>query len=67
MLEARFSAIAESMEGAAYAHVAALYDIPFVEVRGISNLVEDRDLSRWKLADAAAVAARAVEQIVACW
>ena len=67
MLEARFSAIAESMEGAAYAHVAALYDIPFVEVRGISNLVEDRDLARWKLADAAAVAARAVEQIVACW
>lgn len=42
-------AICESMEGAAAAHVCALYGVPLVEVRGISNLVEDRDLSRWDL------------------
>lgn len=66
-LAARFSAICESMEGAAYAHVSALYGTPFVELRGISNHVEDRDLSRWKLAEAAESAARAVEVVVAAW
>lgn len=66
-LRARFGAICESMEGAACAHVSALYEVPFVEVRGISNLVEDRDLSRWKLRDAAHAAAGAVERIVAAW
>lgn len=66
-LRERHDAIVESMEGAAYAHVAALYDVPCVEVRGVSNAVEDRDLSRWKLEEAAAVAARAVEHIVADW
>ena len=42
-------ALCESMEGAAAAHVCVLYGVPFVEVRGISNAVEDRDLSRWDL------------------
>lgn len=57
-------AVCETMEGAAYAHVAALYGVPFLEVRGISNLVEDRDLSRWRLAEAAETAARGVEALV---
>lgn len=56
----RFNAICETMEGAAYAHVAALYSVPFAEIRGISNLVSDRDLSGWRLHDAARVAAEAV-------
>jgi len=45
----RFPGICENMEGAALAQVALVYDVPFLEVRGISNLVEDRDLSRWDL------------------
>lgn len=45
----RFGGICENMEGAAVAHVSLLYDIPFLEVRGISNMVEDRDLSRWDI------------------
>lgn len=63
-LAARHSAVCETMEGAAYAHVAAIYGAPFLEVRGISNLVEDRDLRRWKLAEAAETSARAVATIV---
>lgn len=59
----RFGAICESMEGAACAHVAALYGVPFLEVRGISNTVEDRNLSRWRLAEAAAAAAAAAAVI----
>lgn len=60
----RFGALCESMEGAAAAHVCALYDVPFLEVRGVSNLVEDRDRSKWRLAEAAEAAQRAVMKII---
>lgn len=45
----RFGGICENMEGAAVAHVALLYDTPLLEVRGISNMVEDRDISKWDI------------------
>jgi futalosine hydrolase len=63
-LRRRFAAVCETMEGAACAHICSLYDVPFLEVRGVSNLVEDRDLSRWKLQAAAASAARAAHLLV---
>jgi len=63
-LEERHGAICESMEGAALAHVCTLYEVPFLEVRGISNAVEDRDLSRWRLREAADVACRAARALV---
>ncbi|HEX5725098.1 MAG TPA: futalosine hydrolase [Longimicrobiaceae bacterium] len=66
-LAARFGAVCESMEGAALAHVAALYQCPYVEVRGISNLVEDRDLARWRLREAADAAQRAARAVAAGW
>ncbi|GFE57263.1 futalosine hydrolase [Geobacter sp. AOG1] len=45
----RFDSLCENMEGAAVAHVSLMYGIDCMEVRGISNLVEDRDLSRWNI------------------
>ncbi len=48
-LASRFDAICENMEGAAMAQVALDYGVDCLEVRGISNMVEDRDLSRWNL------------------
>ncbi|MBF0558002.1 MAG: futalosine hydrolase [Nitrospirae bacterium] len=42
-MEDRFHAICENMEGAAIAHVCALNEVPFTEVRGVSNVVGDRD------------------------
>jgi futalosine hydrolase len=48
-LEKRFGAVCENMEGAAIAHVCAIYKIPFLEIRGISNIVGVRDKRRWKL------------------
>ena len=63
-LAARFGGLVEGMEGAALAHVATLYDVPFLELRAISNAVEDRDLSRWRLRDAAEAAQRAVRVVV---
>jgi futalosine hydrolase len=55
-MHARFGALCESMEGAAAAHVCAMNDVPFLEVRGISNLVEDRDRSKWRITEAAEAA-----------
>jgi len=45
----RFGGICENMEGAAIAHVSLLYDTDLLEVRGISNMVEDRDISKWDI------------------
>lgn len=59
-LEKRFNAICENMEGAAVAHVCAMYGIPMLEIRGISNIVEDRDRSKWDIKRAAENCQRAV-------
>lgn len=60
----RFGAVCENMEGAAAAHVCAAYGLPFVELRGISNLIENRDRSRWRIKEAVAAAGRAVVDAV---
>jgi futalosine hydrolase len=60
----RFGAICESMEGAAAAHVCAIHDVRFLEVRGISNLIEDRDRSKWKIREAADAAQQVVLRII---
>jgi futalosine hydrolase len=64
VLYKRFGALCESMEGAAAAHVCAMHGVPFLEVRGISNLVEDRDRAKWRLAEAAGAAQNAVLKIL---
>ncbi len=63
-MAARYDGICENMEGAAAAHVAVANGIPFVEVRGISNRVVDRDLSQWDLPLAIRRCQQAVELIV---
>jgi futalosine hydrolase len=45
----RFGAICENMEGAAAAHLAARHGVDLLEFRGISNIVERRDISRWDI------------------
>lgn len=45
----RFGGICESMEGGAAAQVALLYGADCLEIRGVSNLVEDRDLAPWDI------------------
>jgi futalosine hydrolase len=59
-IEARTGGAVENMEGAAVAHVARLHGIPFGEVRGISNMVTDRDRGAWRLKDAALAAQEAL-------
>ncbi len=66
-LARRTGGICENMEGAAVAQVCAMHNIPFMEIRGISNLVEDRDTSRWNLKGGAEIAQRAVQEILSHW
>jgi futalosine hydrolase len=59
-IQERTAGAVESMEGAAIAHVAYLHGIPVGEVRGISNIVTNRDTTSWRLKEAAAAAQEAV-------
>jgi len=45
----KFRPCMEGMEGAATAQIAALYDIPFLEIRAAANFVGDRDRDAWDL------------------
>ena len=56
----RTGGICENMEGAAVASVCTRYHVPLIEIRGISNLTTDRDLSTWDLHGAAEIAQQAV-------
>jgi futalosine hydrolase len=49
MIAQRTGAIAEAMEGAAVAHIATLFGVPWCEVRVISNTTGDRDHQRWDI------------------
>lgn len=64
ILKKRFNGICENMEGAAVAHICALYRTPMIEIRGISNIIEDRDLRKWNIEIAASNCNRAVIELV---
>lgn len=49
LIAERFRAICENMEGAAVAQISRIYGVPMAELRGISNIVEDRDTSGWDI------------------
>lgn len=66
-MAARTGGVCENMEGAAAAQVCALNRVPFLEVRGISNLVENRDLSRWDLRKGAEISQLAVSTLLRSW
>ena len=42
----------ESMEGAAFFYACALEEVPYLQIRAISNRVEARDRSAWKVEEA---------------
>lgn len=45
----QYDGLCENMEGAAIVRVAEEYHIPVLEIRCISNMVEDRNLQNWKM------------------
>jgi futalosine hydrolase len=68
-MQAAFDVSIESMEGAAAALTAWTLRVPFAEVRGVSNVVGDRDKARWDLraavAASTAVGLRALRALAA--
>lgn len=63
-LRRRYHAVCENMEGASVAHTCARYGVPVMELRGISNMVEDRDPERWDRELAAANCQRVVMEML---
>jgi nucleoside phosphorylase len=53
------------MEGFAVLRAAALAGVPAIEVRAISNAIEEADRSRWRMADAKAAIVAATPLLVA--
>jgi futalosine hydrolase len=66
-MQARTGGLGENMEGAAIAQVCQQYNVPFLEIRGISNMVEDRNLQNWDLAGATESAQQALVALLRSW
>jgi futalosine hydrolase len=66
-LDRRLQGLRENMEGAAVAQVAALHAVPWLEIRSISNRVENRDLKQWDIPKAAATVQNAVMHLLRGW
>lgn len=52
LLGMRHQALCENMEGAAVARACQQFGLPLLELRCISNLVEDRNMQQWQLQEA---------------
>lgn len=63
-LQQTHQAICENMEGAAIARVCRGFGLDCLEIRAISNMVEDRDPSKWQLKQACEKAGSAVTTVV---
>ncbi|HWR90317.1 MAG TPA: futalosine hydrolase [Dissulfurispiraceae bacterium] len=65
-IEQRFGAVCETMEGATVAHVCRINGIPACEVRGISNVIEDREARPLSRPDIVAAALKVQEFFLSC-
>jgi len=64
MLARQHGGLCENMEGAAVARVCQEFGLPCLELRCISNLVEDRDTGRWQLQQACRKAGEATALVL---
>ena len=64
LLARRHEALCENMEGAAAARVCLEYGLPLLELRCVSNLVEDRDPRTWRLRAASDRCGRAAALLI---
>lgn len=65
MLARQHLGLCENMEGAAVARVCQEFGLPCLELRCISNLVENRDTGRWQLQQACRKAGEATALVLA--
>jgi len=63
-MQKRFNAICENMEGAALVRVCNFYNLPIMEIRCVSNMVENRDKSKWQIKEAITHGIRVLTQLL---
>ncbi|HEX6915831.1 MAG TPA: futalosine hydrolase [Chitinophagaceae bacterium] len=51
-LSKKYEASTESMEGAALHYVCRSFNVPFLQIRAVSNYIGERDKSKWELKEA---------------
>jgi futalosine hydrolase len=51
-LKSLYNPTVESMEGAALHYVCNDFDIPYLQIRGLSNYIGERDKSKWRIKEA---------------
>ncbi len=66
-LQQRTGGICENMEGAAAAQVCAEFDIPLLELRGISNPTGTRDPQQWNIKRGSEAAQLGVLELLENW
>jgi len=54
-LQQKYQPVVESMEGAAFHYIALIEKIPYMQMRAVSNMVGERDKSKWKMKEAIGV------------
>jgi futalosine hydrolase len=64
ILQGKYQADIESMEGAALHFVCLQEGIPFLQIRGISNFVGERNKAKWDLKSAIENSNRVALQIL---
>jgi futalosine hydrolase len=62
-----YGALCENMEGGAVAQVCLRYQVPFLEIRGLSNWAGDRNKKRWQLSKALNNCQRALIHLLENW
>ena len=60
----KYKADIESMEGASLHYVCSMQQIPFIQIRGISNLVGERDKTKWKIHESMLAATNACINLI---
>ena len=49
LIQQKYNALVETMEGAAFHYICLQKKIPFLQIRGISNYVGERNKTKWKM------------------
>ena len=60
----KYSPTIESMEGAAFHYVCLQENIPFIQIRTISNYIGERDKSKWQMKLALENLAKSLKQVI---
>ena len=64
LLAEKYGAVAESMEGAAFHYACLMEGVPFVQLRGLSNYVGERNKAKWKMKDSIMALNEELEELI---